>query len=187
MKKRVMASSSYDENSKFHKNKRFLFLLLIIIILIIVGFIIYNLPKINNFLSGRVVSEEFSVINKENLGNYLEKQNIIKDLPKDAVILVRLYNLNSGSRQLEEEYLIKKSEVRKINSKSADLEEIGNSDNPDIIIYLNSKYVPELKDLCSAIKNAKTNNDLSFESKISNIRFLWKYGGMFKYRRCLGF
>lgn len=168
MKKKWMISSLLNkENSKFF---------LIAIALIIFILILCNLPKINNFLSGNVVNEDFSVINKENIGNYLEKQNIVKDLPRDAIILIRLYNFNSGSRQWEESYAVKKANVKK-----------GDIENPDLIITMNSKHVSELKDVCSAVKKAKTDGDLSFELKISNVKFLWKYKGMLKYKECLGF
>ena len=117
----------------------------------------------------------YSSIDKENLADYLKTLNIVKDLPKDALILVKLYNFNSGSREFEESYVIKKSDVIK-----------GGVDNHDLIVSINSKYIPELKDLCSAVKKAKSKGDLSFELKISTIKFLWQYKGMLKYKSCLG-
>lgn len=148
--------------------------LFLIILVSAVLLLIYLIPRFN--ISGNVVSEDFSVINKEDLASYLEKQNIVKDLPKDALILVKLYNFDSGSREWEESYVLKKSEVIK-----------GSIGNPDLIITINSKYVPELKDLCSAIKNAKSKGDLGYESKINAVKFLFRYGGMLKYKSCLGF
>jgi len=153
------------------KKRHVIIISIIIVILILLG--IYFRVTISG---NAIVSSESVIVTKENLQVYLEKKEIVRDLPKNALISVRLYNLNQGERQWEESYIIKKRSV-----------EQGKIESPDLDVIMNSKYVSELGDLCSTIKKAKTNGDFGFDAKISKIAFLWKYKGMLKYRKCFGY
>jgi hypothetical protein len=158
--------------------KKLIYFFIILILIIILG--VYLIPQFN--LAGKVIGDQFNSgqinnisVTKENLPLFLENLQMIKELPIDAVILLKLYNFNTGQRQWEESYVIKKSSVTQ-----------GNIDNPDITIVLASKYVPQLNDFCATLQKAKANNDIGYDTKMSNLAFLWKYRGVLKYKGCFG-
>ncbi len=122
-------------------------------------------PKIQNLIS----------LTKENFPSFLQSQQIIKDLPANSLISLKLYNMEAETKNWEESYIIKKGKVEK-----------GNLENPDIIIYLNSKYIKDLGNICDAAKQAKANGDISYDTKISQLSIMWKYKNMIKYSRCFG-
>ena len=122
------------------------------------------------------VSTKPAVVTKENFPAYLQNSQLVKDLPKDAAISLKLYNFDAGERQWEESYIIEKSKVQE-----------GLAQNPDLEIWLHSKYIPQASNFCSAAKKAKSNGDIAFELKLSKVKFLWKYRGMMKYKECFGF
>lgn len=166
------------------------YLIFIIVIAIAVGIVLsvnlFNKPKIDGKVTHEVtntniqnsnVSQVYEPIKitKENLPSFLSNQQIVKDIPEKGKFLLKLYNFNSGERQIEETYVISKANVEKASSESY-----------DAIIYLDSKYVSQLSDFCNAISTAKKNNELGYESKISELAFMWKYKGMLKYKSCFG-
>jgi hypothetical protein len=129
-------------------------------------------PALNNTLN--ITSTNTT---KENIASYLENQQIVKDLPKDAILCLKFYDFDSGERKWEDSYIIKKQSVQK-----------GEADNADITILLHSKYIPEIgKGFCQAIQKAKNNNDFGTEFFLSTAQLLWKYKSMMSYRNCLGF
>lgn len=107
------------------------------------------------------------IIDKNNFNLYLQQQQIVKDLPKDAAISFVIdevsYSLNKG-------VVVK-----------------GKASNPDLEITLPSKYVPMMGDFCNAVKTANKNRDLGVKLNIGRAAFLWKYRGVLKYKSCLGF
>jgi hypothetical protein len=111
-----------------------------------------------------------------NLPEFLQNQQIIRDLPDDARISLQLYSFSSGQRQWENSYSITKGKVVQ-----------GKMDNPDIVIWIHMKYLPEFGNFCSAVKKARANNDLGTYSDLSMAKLLWKYKTMLKYKDCLGF
>lgn len=124
--------------------------------------------------SGNAVQVQLT---RENFNLFLQQQKVVSDLPKSAVISLRLYNFNSGERQWEKSYIITKGKVIE-----------GNAENPDLDIILSSKYIYEIaKDMCAGVNLAKKNGDIGFDLKISEAGFLWKYKSMFGYRSCFGF
>jgi len=161
------------------------YLIFIIIIAVVAGIVIgANLldknskPAINlnsnSPVTANVVYEPVK-LTKDNLPGFLQSQALINDIPKNGVILLKLYNFDSGSRTWEENYVIEKASVKK-----------GSVDNPDVILSIHSKYVSELGDFCNAIKTARANGDFGFESGMSEAALLWKYKGMMKYKNCFG-
>ncbi|GBE20048.1 MAG TPA: hypothetical protein ENG87_04475 [Candidatus Pacearchaeota archaeon] len=156
------------------KNKK---LVIIISVMIIIGLLAYFIPKINP--SGKAIKSSNSkpvIVTKENFPVYLENQEIVKDLPKNAVISLRFYNFDSGEREWEESYVIEKESVKK--------GEIGDA---DIEIIVHSKYIPQLGNFCSAIQNANKNGDFGYEYNLGKTRLLWKYKSMIRYKDCFGF
>lgn len=115
------------------------------------------------------------VITKENLPDFFESQGFVKDLPSDGVVLVKLYSFETGERVYEESYVIRKGSVEK-----------GTVDNADMTILLSSKYVSQLGDFCQAVKNAKQNGDIGFETSMGKVALAWKYKSMTQYKDCFG-
>lgn len=156
--------------------KIFIFGIIILLAIVIIGFYIY--PKISgnavaNMQAGVTVLQR---VTNDNLPAYLEATEFVKALPKDAVIGLKLYNFNTGNRQLEDSYVIKKNEVEK-----------GIADKPDLIISIHSKYLSQLSSgFCQTVSKANSNGDLGIELGISKTSFLWKYRWMNKYKSCFG-
>jgi len=144
-----------------------------------IGKVVMSFKSINSDKSPSVIygARTQIVVTKDNLPQYLSSQSIVKDLPKDGKILLKLYNFNSGERQWEESYLITKGSVIKTNEEDA-----------DVAILIDSKYIGEFgsKGFCNALKEANQNGDLGSEMKISEVAFMWKYAGIIKYKSCIG-
>ena len=104
---------------------------------------------------------------------------MIQELPEDALISLRLYNFDTGVRQWEKSYAITKGNVEEANLQNLD------STKLDAEIIIHSKYVLSAE-FCTAIKQAKANNDFGYELKASKTSLLWKYKGMMKYKDCFG-
>lgn len=152
----------------------------VLIVALILG--IFFSPKLN--IIGRAIKSDASQgkivqvqLTKDNFHLFLQQQDIVKELPEKALISLKLYNFDSGERQWEKSYIITESSVSE-----------GDAKNPDLEIILSSKYLFDVaKDLCSAVKKAKVNNDIGFDLKISMTSFLWKYKSMLGYKSCFGF
>jgi hypothetical protein len=113
-----------------------------------------------------------------NFEQILASNQMIKDLPSNALILLKFYNFNTGQRQWENSYVLTKGSAK-----------LGTTAKPDITIIIASKYLAQVtsSNLCSVIKSAQSNGDFGTESGMSTLGLLWKYRSMMKYRACLGF
>ncbi len=158
-----------------------LFLVIGVILIISLVFILINKSNLN--ISGKATTQLKSsgtsqpvIITNENFAQHFEKQQILKDLPKKAVILLKFYDYVEGERVWEDSYIIRESSVI-----------LGETNEADLEISLHSKYFSELGSFCKTIKLAKANGEMGFELKISKTKFLWRYKGMTGYRDCLGF
>lgn len=120
------------------------------------------------------VNSQLVVITKDNLAGFLQAQQLIKDIPDKGVFILKLYNFNSGNRQIENSYVLKKGDVKRGDGEG------------DAVIYLHSKYVSQLGYFCAAMRSAKQNGDLGYETKMSEISFMWKYKSLLKYKSCFG-
>ncbi|MEK6890897.1 MAG: hypothetical protein AABX03_02060 [Nanoarchaeota archaeon] len=159
----------------------------VVIFLVVIGgvsgFIYYNHinnTEIKNVVNSNnvIVDSNPVIVTKDSLPKYLEGQKFINDLPNNAVIEFRLYNFNSGEREWEESYSIKKGSVKETNDNIKDA---------DMVIMVHSKYVPELgKGFCSTIQKAKANGDFGVEIKLSESELLWKYKNLLSQKSCLG-
>lgn len=111
-----------------------------------------------------------------NIARVLSANSMVKDLPTSATILLRFYNFNSGTRQWEKSYILKRGDVQEGNTAA------------DMTIIISSKYLSELtsSNLCSVLQKAQKNGDFSTESTMSTLSLMWKYRSMMKYRSCLG-
>jgi len=116
-------------------------------------------------------------LNYTNLAPELSRSSMVNDIPDNAVLLLKFYNFNSGQRQWEKSFIIKKGEVKEGEEKS------------DIILTLDSKYLKGLtnNNFCSVIQIANNNGDLGFETEMSKVSLAWKFKSMYQYRDCFGF
>ncbi|MBU3913174.1 MAG: hypothetical protein KKE50_03710 [Nanoarchaeota archaeon] len=107
------------------------------------------------------------LIDKSNFAGYLARNEIITNLPKNAVISLKVDS---------DYYTIGKGSVAR-----------GIAKNPDLEVSIPGSYIPGIGDFCNSVKNAINNQDAVIELKISSVSFLWKYRGVVKYRECFGF
>lgn len=160
-------------------NKKRIYILVIMFALLFT--FLFVLKVIVPSISGKAVATNSNgqaiTITKENFAPVFEQQEFITGLPKNALISFRFYNFDSGERQWEESYSIRKGKIVQENVENSDLD-----------IILHSKYLPYLgQGFCSVIQYAKENGDIAFDTKISLIKFMWKYRSMMKYKDCFGF
>jgi len=114
-------------------------------------------------------------ITKATFSSYAQSQPIIKDVPDNAEVLLKLYNFNTGARKWETSYIVKKGSVTE-----------GTLSNPEITLILNSKYLADLNKIgfCATVKKANQNGDLGMEFGVSEVTLAWKYRVMMKYKEC---
>ena len=154
---------------------------IIIVFSILVVLIIFSVAVLGNknIQKNEVKSRSISgeSISKIQLTSYLEEQDVVKALPKDAQISIKPYNFNTGERQWESEYKI-----------TGDVVQEGKNENPDVSVWIHSKYLTQLKEnnFCDVIKQAKQNGDFAFDTNLSKTKLLWKYKSMLKYEKCFG-
>ena len=159
------------------KTKQLLIFSSFIAVILLGTFIYLIYTESGGIFSGRVTlnfkenNGEWPDVNKENFQQYIISQQIVKDLPENSEISLRLTNSEGF---IEKNYILSRNSIKE-----------GDAENPDIVIMLNSKYIGELENgLCETISKAKQNNNLIFETKINIVEFLWKYRNSVKYRNC---
>ncbi|MDA3836665.1 MAG: hypothetical protein PF542_03510 [Nanoarchaeota archaeon] len=101
---------------------------------------------------------------------------IVQDLPKDAVMNLKFYNFNTGEREWEKSYILKKNSVEEGETIA------------DMTIIIASKYVAPLKteSTCNVLIAAKNNGDFGVNTEMTDSALMWKYKSMLEYRECLG-
>jgi len=110
---------------------------------------------------------------KENL----QRNKIIQNLPKDAVIYLRVFSFPNEKRIWEKDFTLKRNSV--IEKKP---------DNQDMEIIIHSKYINKINrnNFCEIIQQAKNNGDMAFESHLTTAQLSWKYRSLLRYRKCFG-
>ncbi|MBM3234017.1 hypothetical protein FJZ19_02895 [Candidatus Pacearchaeota archaeon] len=159
------------------KNKKLeIAVIILVIILAIAGIAVYNYKITGNAVKTKQTSPAVP-ITYNNIAQVLSSSDLVGALPEGGSILLRFYNYNSGSRQWEKSFIIKKRSVKE------------GIEDADIILSLHSKYLSGLTtgNFCSMINIAKKNGDLGFETSLSTLSLAWKYKSMYKFRDCLGF
>jgi len=157
--------------------------ILVIALIIITVVIIKNRTILGAFLgikNNKIIADDIPEvnINYDNLASALSGSKLIQDLPKDGTIVLRFYNFNSGSREWEKSYILKKGEV---------VEDY--TEDTDMVITLRSDYLGPLtnKNFCSMVQTANQRGDLGLEYQVSKATILWKFKSMMKYGDCFGF
>ena len=117
-----------------------------------------------------------TVLTYSNMKTELAKNKVVKDLPKDSKIVLKFYNFNSGSREIEKTYTLTKGSVSE------------GGDSGDIILSLHSKYLKGLtnSNFCSVIQKANKNGDLGFETELSKASLAWKFKSVLEHKGCFG-
>lgn len=161
--------------------KLFIVAILIIAALALVfnnGSITGNVVKSGNGGGNSGPSKPPIDINYSNIEEQLSRNSVVRNLPDNANLLLRFYNFDSGEREWEKSFVVKKGELKE-----------GYSEDVDLILYLHSNYLDELnnRNFCNVVSKANKNGDLGFDLGISKIGFAWKYKSMNKYKDCFGF
>jgi len=127
------------------------------------GIWIYNLIK-------PVTLEEMKGINmtKEGFSEYLEEHTLIKELPEDSDISLKLngysYSLGQGI-----------------------VEESSNSES-DLEISIPEDYISKIGEegLCEVMGEGLSSGEIEIETELSESELVWKYRDVLKYRECFG-
>jgi hypothetical protein len=117
-------------------------------------------------------------IDYNNLISFLKTTKFVEDIPSDSTLLLTFYNFNTGSRQIEKSFIIKKGSA-----------EEGTIGDPDLTISIHSKYLDELnsQNFCSTVSKAKRNGDLGYSYEMSTAKLAWKLKSLNKHKACFGF
>jgi len=166
----------------------------ILIIGLAIGLCIYFYPELKGFTENIIFKTESKTtslpassttkstsksitapITQATFPSYAQSQPIINDIPDGTEILLKLYNFNTGERQWDVSYIVKKGSVIE-----------GTLDNPELTLTLSSKYLADLNQIgfCATVKKANANGDLGMEFGVSELTLAWKYRAMMKYKEC---
>lgn len=106
----------------------------------------------------------------------LLRSDIVQDLPSSAILNLKFYNFNSGEREWENSYILRKNSV-----------EDGTA-NADMDIVMSSSYVKNLKSqgTCEVLTLANEEGAFYVETELSDTALAWKFKSMLKYKDCLG-
>jgi len=127
--------------------------------------------------SGNTVYVPPREVSYEEVRQIILANQMIKDMPEKAALLLRFYNFNTGERTWEQSFILRTNSVEPGVTEA------------DITIVIHSKYKNYINpnNLCNIIKTAKANDDLGIWTELSTTKLLWKFKSMTKYRDCLGF
>lgn len=107
------------------------------------------------------------IVTEDNFAQYLSTNEAVFALPSKSSI-----QLSMGDKQ----YVVTTGNVKE-----------GTVENPDITVYLPSKYITEFSNgFCATLRKAKNNGDLRMELHISKTSAAWKFKSMYEYRDCVG-
>jgi len=113
----------------------------------------------------------------ENFEAIIKNNQMIQDLPDDAVLTLSFYSFNTGEREWERNYILTKGNV-----------EEGTAEEADIKLIMASKYLTILKtnNLCGVIQLSQNKGDFASETELSSFSLAWKFKSMKEYKDCLG-
>jgi hypothetical protein len=125
-------------------------------------------------LMGNLAFNSVNAVSLEEFSEYLEKQEVVRELPESANISLKVYD--SDISNIVREYIIGRGVV-----------EEGHAEKPDLEVYLDADWVYKMDDdnLCSVLREARSEEELQFKPQRSNFVLFWKYKGVLKYRGCL--
>jgi len=105
----------------------------------------------------------------------LLSSQFVKDIPENNPISIRFYYFENGSRVWQDRFYMAEGKI--IEKTSTGME-----------IIMSSEYIGDLeeKEICSVVKEAKSNGDLGLETEYSKSKLMWKYRSMMEHRDCFG-
>ncbi len=132
-----------------------------------------NLPK--SLPISKITYEPLTNEQKEKIMRVILSNEMVKKIPEKSPISLQFFHFNYGYRTWQDIFIM------------ADGKLLENA-NPVISLSLSSKYISEFKEnnFCEIIQKAKENGDLGFDSEYSEVKLLWKYKGLIKYKDCFG-
>ena len=109
------------------------------------------------------------VVSLESFPTYVETHPIMRDIPKDASVSLEIGGQSYG---IEGKRVIKDRVISE----------------PDISVKLPEGYEVRIGEvgLCTALREAVKDGELTFETHISKTRILTKYYKLIKYNKCFG-
>ena len=158
----------------------------VLIGLIILGGIVFNVYFSDDGIpinpnaklpTGYVVAQPAIDITYDNIEEHLSNNAIIRDLPDNLGILFKFYNFDKEYREIEKTYVLSNDGV-----------EEGNLNNPELTLFLNSKYMKDWnsRNFCRIMSNAINNGDFGYETSLSSISLGWKLKKLTKHKSCFG-
>ncbi|MEK6873975.1 MAG: hypothetical protein AABW91_03945 [Nanoarchaeota archaeon] len=150
---------------------------IVILLAGIIGFVYYISPQIFGRVIDSVVYDGTNdKVTTETFPEYLEKNSLTRDLPKDASVLVRIYSNEKSYKYY-------------ITGRSVEFIEDQQNKKSDIEVGFPLEYLSQLNgvNMCDVAKEIHGQEDLSFKINIDKISLFWKYMGVLKYRNCLGY
>jgi hypothetical protein len=116
----------------------------------------------------------FTKVSFENFPQYLESQDIMKDMPDSALISIKFYKIDKESKVIEKSYIIRGKKVGE-----------GVIDNPDIGLSMDSKYIRDFSNgFCATVSKAMKNKELDVNTRLSQSSLTFKYLSITKYLSC---
>ncbi|HJX51005.1 MAG TPA: hypothetical protein VJ438_06090 [Candidatus Nanoarchaeia archaeon] len=166
------------------KNKEYKIALVLTIVILIAIAIYSNYHPKNQFTSGStnavyqpIVYEPATQEDFQRFIDLIPRNEIIQKLPKDARLLLRFYNSDSGERVWQRDYIITKGNIKE-----------GFDENVDISMAMHSQYLSKFdgNNFCFIIQDSKRRGDFGSNLLISKVSALWKYKSIMSYKSCLG-
>lgn len=165
------------KGKNFLKDYKLILVFLAIVVAIFIILFLINRTINANVVSMPPIGQKEVKINYSNIESELAKNDLVKKLPASAILLLSFYNFDSGSREIEKTYVIKKGSVKE-----------GSVTRADISLSIHSKYLNSLTsgNFCSIIKQANKNGDLGVFTSKSKFSLMWKYRSVLEYKSCFG-
>jgi hypothetical protein len=122
------------------------------------------------------IKENFEEVDYSNFIPLLLENEMISEIPKNGVVSLNTFNFNTGVREVEKTFILKKDSVYESNEPA------------DIYVNFHSKYINQINsnNLCEILVKANENGDFGAWSELETTALMWKYKSMLKYRDCLG-
>jgi hypothetical protein len=141
-----------------------------------------NLDSQNNYNSLKVedncinLTDNYVLPDFDKTKQVLENQQIVKDTPSGGKINLKFYHFVGDCRKFDKIYLLGGGTIKEENVPG------------DIELLIKSDYANEITDsnLCEVVQKARANGDLEDIENAGDAKLLWVYGGMLKYKDCLG-
>lgn len=145
-----------------------------LIVLGVISFFVFSEPATTSTGGSGGVSID---LNYDNFEEEFVKSSLVKDLPDDISIALEFYNFDSGDREIEKSFILRKNEVVE-----------GSLDDAEVVMLIHSKYLEEWtnRNFCSVMKKANNNGDMGYETDLGSVELAWKFKGLTKYKDCFG-